>query len=62
MKRTLENCGMIKKHGRPEQHDGRCAGIKKPNGDELFWTCEDCKLNDQYDDEAVFWMNEAKGC
>jgi hypothetical protein len=63
MKRTLDNCKLVKKYGKPNQYDGVCEGFgKSDSDDEPCNTCQDCKLNYLYDDEVRFWQNEAKGC
>ena len=55
MKRTLENCSLIKKMGDrgtsyPEQRDGKCGGycVSRDN-DEPCDICKDCKFNEFYE-------------
>ena len=55
MKRTLENCGVIKMAlrtpylGAPEQENGKCSGYVSDT-DELFVVCKECKLNVFYEE------------
>jgi hypothetical protein len=65
VKRTLDNCRLIKRHGKPEQdrENGICLGFGRgENDDEPCDTCKECKLNSTYDAEVRFWQNEGKGC
>ena len=45
MKRTLENCSLLKKHS-AKQYDGKCEGLGR-NGydDEPCDTCKACSLH-----------------
>ena len=53
-KRTLENCRLIKKLGRPAISGGKCDGMAKSRtDDEPCETCKRCKLNTWYDDGGV---------
>lgn len=62
MKRTLDNCKLVKKHGRPLQYDGVCEGFaRSETDDEPCEICKECRLHYLYDDERNFWENEAKG-
>jgi len=72
MKRTIENCGVIKRnsrdgYGAPSTEDWgngeiRCAGYGKGDNDEPINKCMDCPLNTAYDDEATFALREGMGC
>jgi hypothetical protein len=45
MKRTLENCSIIKKFGEAVQYDGKCEGLGKTDADdETCDVCKKCKL------------------
>ena len=59
MKRTLENCSLIKKMGDrgtsyPEQRDGKCSGycVSRDN-DEPCDVCKNCKLNEYYEEDKI---------
>lgn len=47
MKRTLENCALIKKVGcKPNQYDGKCEGFGKSEyDDESCNVCKECELH-----------------
>lgn len=47
MKRTLENCSLIKKVGcAPNQYDGKCEGFgRSEHDDEPCETCQNCGLH-----------------
>lgn len=50
MKRTLENCTLIKQIGsQPNQYDGKCEGFAGAT-DETCEKCKECKLNVGYED------------
>jgi hypothetical protein len=52
MKRTLHNCWLIKKFGKPEQKDGKCQGFARSEyDDEPCERCKECKLNEHYEQE-----------
>ena len=52
MKRTLENCLLVKKYGAPNQYDGKCEGLcKSPTDDEPCEVCKKCSLHYLYDEE-----------
>lgn len=45
MKRTLENCALIKRIGKPKQYDGKCEGMQRSEyDDEPCDTCQNCPL------------------
>ena len=46
MKRTLENCSLMKKfRGQPNQYDGKCEGFGKSKfDDEPCTICQECSL------------------
>lgn len=49
MKRTLENCRLVRKYGAPQQHNGICEGFAKSNvDDEPHNVCQKCKLHYLY--------------
>lgn len=55
MKRTLENCSLIRKMGDrgtdyPRQTDGRCAGYCTEDDDEPCKICKKCSLNEFYEE------------
>ena len=51
MKRTIENCTMIKKHGEPEHRNNKCLGFGKSEyDDEPCEVCKRCKLNTSYEE------------
>lgn len=51
MKRTLDNCSLIKEMGsKPRQYDGRCEGFGGSDGDEPCQKCKECKLNVWYEE------------
>ncbi|WP_404988418.1 hypothetical protein [Clostridium culturomicium] len=55
MKRTLENCSLIKigiqiGEGKPNQYEGKCEGYCNYDGDEPMEKCKACKLNTCYED------------
>ena len=54
MKRTLDNCGLIRKMGDkdnpPRQYDGKCEGYCTSDSDEPCDICKECKLNTAYED------------
>lgn len=46
MNRTLENCSLIKKYGKPNQYDGKCEGLQRSSiDDEPCDICKKCRLN-----------------
>ena len=46
MKRTLDNCRMVTRYGRPNQYDGKCEGFcKSREDDEPCKPCIDCELH-----------------
>jgi hypothetical protein len=52
MKRTLDNCTLVQRHGRPEQKDGKCQGFARSEyDDEPCERCKECKLNEHYEGE-----------
>lgn len=52
MKRTLDNCRLVQKYGRPRQQDGKCAGFQKSEiDDEPCEICKECKLNEFYEED-----------
>lgn len=48
--RTIENCNLIKKYGRPNIYDGKCEGYGGEDADEPCEVCKECKLNTCYQD------------
>ena len=55
MRRTLENCSLIKigihlGEGKPKQYDGKCEGYCNSDGDEPIEKCKACKLNIGYEE------------
>ena len=44
MTRTIEHCKVIYYYGKPEQHDGKCAGVSISG--ELLGKCTKCYLHD----------------
>lgn len=54
MKRTLENCQVVKRLlrslGKPRQVDGRCTGYADGNGDP-YSKCQRCKLYELHEEE-----------
>ena len=50
MNRTLDNCTLVQRHGRPEQRYGKCLGYAN-DADEPCETCKKCKLNEAYESE-----------
>ena len=59
MKRTLDNCSLVKKYGRPEQRFGKCLGFAISEfDDEPCDTCKDCKLCESYDDYEENWKDD----
>ena len=54
-KRTLENCGVIRRNirrglGSPDQYDGKCMGYgRRCHDDEPIEACKRCKLNTTYE-------------
>ena len=51
-KRTLENCRLIKKYGKPELDGNKCVGLgKSETDDEPCEVCKGCKLNAYYEPE-----------
>jgi hypothetical protein len=50
MNRTLDNCTLVKRHGRPYQKNGKCLGYANDT-DEPCETCKKCKLNEAYKEE-----------
>jgi hypothetical protein len=48
-KRTIENCSLIRKHGKPNMDNGKCVGFGTENDDEPCETCKNCKLNNTYE-------------
>lgn len=59
MKRTLDNCSLIKKCvrkgiGEPEQRNGSCLGYQKSeNDDEPCNECKCCTLNISYEKDGA---------
>lgn len=57
MKRTLDNCTVIKHNikegiGSPEQYSGKCLGYSQSEyDDEPCEACKNCKLNTMYGEE-----------
>jgi len=52
MKRTLYNCFLIKKFGKPTQIDGKCQGFARSEyDDEPCERCKECELNEHYEPE-----------
>ena len=57
MKRTFENCNLIKRCvslglGEPEKYKDKCLGYAiSENDDELCEQCKRCKLNTSYEGE-----------
>lgn len=50
MKKTMENCRLVKKFGKPNQYDGVCEGFCKGEyDDEPCEKCKGCKF---------FYLNE----
>ena len=52
MKRTLDNCSLIKKiRIIPRQYDGKCEGFSRSeDDDEPCEKCKECKLNTFYEE------------
>jgi len=65
MKRTIENCSIIKKMmhrglGKPGVEDERCVGYATSDvDDEPCDVCKRCYLNTTYNDEVEFWIDFA---
>ena len=53
MKRTLTNCSLVKKIGKPVQYDGKCEGFAGPDGDEPCRQCQSCELHYINAEEAL---------
>lgn len=54
MKRTLENCRLVQKYGKPNQYDGVCEGLaRSKDDDEPCDICQRCNLHYLNDDEAT---------
>jgi hypothetical protein len=52
MRRTLDNCKLVKRYGRPLQYDGKCEGFAKScDDDEPCEVCMGCPLNTAYEKE-----------
>lgn len=53
MKRTLENCFLIKQtNSKPEQYGGKCTGFgKSETDDEPSEVCKKCRLNVYFEEE-----------
>lgn len=52
MKRTLENCSLIRKLGSVRQYDGKCEGFQRSDmDDEPCDICKECKLNVYYEEQ-----------
>jgi len=46
MKRTLDNCRLVQKYGKPPQYNGMCEGqATSPTNDEPCEICKNCKLH-----------------
>ena len=46
MTRTLDNCALIKRYGKPSQYDGKCEGLQVSKiDDEPCKECKKCKLH-----------------
>lgn len=53
MKRTLENCRLVKAYGAPRQYDGVCEGFgTSETNDEPCAICQKCKLHYLFYDES----------
>ena len=51
MKRTLDNCRLVAKYGRPVQYDGACEGFcRSESDDEPCAACKDCVLHYLFSD------------
>lgn len=58
MKRTLQNCTLIKKCvtdgiGTPKQYDNKCEGYTLGDGEEPVKQCKKCKLNENYQENYM---------
>lgn len=63
MTRTLDNCRLVQKYGKPNQYNDVCEGFAKSSvDDEPCAICMNCKLHYLYDDEKEYWINQGKGC
>jgi hypothetical protein len=52
VKRTPDNCKLVKKYGKPDMTDERCDGFQKSEiDDEPCNTCMECKWNTFYEGE-----------
>jgi hypothetical protein len=52
--RTLDNCKLVQRLGRPRQYDGRCEGFQRgETDDEPCETCKSCKLHHINQEEAA---------
>ena len=51
-KRTMENCNLIKEHGKPETDGGKCIGMGTEKGDEPCEICKRCNLNSTYGEDV----------
>jgi len=47
--RTMDNCKLIKKYGKPDIDNGKCIGLSTENNDEPCEPCKKCKLNSNYE-------------
>ena len=60
--RTLDNCKLIQKYGRPNQYDGMCEGFGASRiNDEPCRVCQKCKLNYLYNDAVTEQEVEGEG-
>ena len=48
-KRTMDNCRLIKEHGKPSIDNGKCTGLGTENDDEPCEICKKCRLNNNYE-------------
>lgn len=52
LKKTIENCRLVRKYGMPEEANGKCFGLSKvAYDDEPCDTCKNCKLFYLNDDD-----------
>lgn len=62
-KRTLQNCSLIKKYGKPEQYNGLCEGFgRSENDDEPCEICKECKLHYLYYDDKTEYKDICRPC
>ena len=47
--RTMENCRLIKEHGKPDMDNSKCIGLGIENDDEPCEICKNCRLNNTYE-------------